>query len=166
MKIRSVFLLLFMIVGLAACNRGNVTDVERSAEGGVDITVKLTEQEVDDSVTTALAAAANPLLRNLSVDLQAEQIVVNGEHERRDGGGKVTGSVTITVAVQDGLLLPQISKADIEGFDLTDARVAEFNQRLQADFNRRANRDNQQLTFKSVSITNSDLEIVFNVKRG
>lgn len=165
MKMRTLFLLLLLIVGLAACNRDNVTDVERGADGGVDITVKLTEQEVNDSVTTALAAAANPLLRNPSVDLQAGQIVVNGEHERRDGSGVITGSVTITVTVQDGLLLPQISKADIEGFDLTDARVAEFNQRLQTDFNRRANRDNQQLTFKSVTISNSDLEIVFNIKR-
>jgi formylmethanofuran dehydrogenase subunit C len=165
MKIRTLLLTLFMIVGLAACNRDNVTSVERSAEGGVDVTVKLTEQEVNEAITTVLAVSANPLLRNPTVDLQAGQIVVNGEHERRDGQGKVTGSITITVAVQDGLLLPQITQADIEDFDLSDARVAEFNQRLQADFNRRANRDNKQLTFKSVAITDSDLEIVFNFKR-
>lgn len=166
MKIRSLLLMLFMIGALAACNRDNVADVQRGAEGGVDVTVKLSEQEANDSVTTALGAAANPLLRNPSVDLQVGQIVVNGEHERRDGGGTVAGSVTITVTVQDGLLLPQITKADIEGFDLTDERVAQFNQRLQEEFGRRANRDNQQLTFKSVNITDSELEIVFNVKRG
>ena len=39
-------------------------------------------------------------------------------------------------------------------------------QKLADAFNRRANRDNQQLTFKSVSITASAIEIVFNVKRG
>ncbi|MEZ4669367.1 MAG: hypothetical protein R3E39_15790 [Anaerolineae bacterium] len=165
MKIRILLLIIAMMTGLAACNRGNVTDIERGAEGGVDVTVKLTEQEVNDSITNAFTVGANPLLRNPVVELQSGKIVVNGEHDRLNGSGRVSGSITITVTIQNGTILAQISQADIEGFDLNDARVAEFNQRLQADFTRRANRDNKELTFKTVTITDSDIEIIFNVKR-
>ena len=39
MKFRSLFLLMFMVVGLAACNRANVTDVKESILIGVVLAV-------------------------------------------------------------------------------------------------------------------------------
>lgn len=164
MKLR-VFLFSLLLLSLVACNRGTVSDVQRDPNGGVDATVTLTEQEVNDAVTDALSKQANPLLRNPKVDLQAGQLVINGEHERRDGKGKVSGSVTVMISVQDGALLPQITKADIEGWDATDSRIAEFNQKLTDAFNRRANRDNKQITFQSIAITDNDLTFTVNVKR-
>ncbi len=164
MKIR-ILMLCLVVFGLAACNRGTVSDVQRDPNGGVDATVTLTEQDVNDAVTDALSKQANPLLRSPKVDLQAGQLVITGEHERRDGKGKVNGSVTITIAVQDGTLLPTITKADIEGWDASDARIAEFNQKLADAFNRRANRDNKQITFKSIAITDTDLTFTVNIKR-
>ncbi len=164
MKIR-VLMLCMLVLGLAACNRGNVTDVQRDANGGVDATVSLTEQEVNDAVVEALSKQGNPLLRNPKIDLQPGQLVINGEHERRDGKGTVSGSVSVTITVQNGSLLAQVTKADIEGYDASDPRIAEFNQKLADAFNRRANRDNKQITFTAITITDTNLTFTINLKR-
>lgn len=165
MKIR-VLVFSVLILGLVACNRGNVSDVQRDPNGGVDATVSLTEQEVNDTVAEALARQGNPLLRNPKIDLQPGQLVINGERDRVNGQGTVSGSITVTITVQNGTILPQITKADIEGWDATDARVAEFNQRLAEAFNRRANSDNKQITFTAVTITDTNLTFTVNIKRG
>ena len=164
MKIR-VLMLCMLILGLAACNRANVSDVQRDANGGLDATVSLTEQEVNDTVTEALSKQANPLLRNPKIDLQTGQLVINGEHERRDGKGTVSGSVTVTITLQNGSLLAQVTKADIEGYDASDPRIAEFNQKLADAFNRRANRDNKQITFTAITITDTNLTFTVNIKK-
>jgi hypothetical protein len=163
---RTRILILFgLLMILAGCNRGDVTDIQRDANGGADVTYKITESEINTAISSALAASANPLLRNPTVDLQPGQIVIKGERDRLDGSGRISGSVTLTLTVQNGALLAQITKADIEGWDASDARIAEFNQRLTDDFTRRANRDNKQITFTSATITDTDVELVFNVKR-
>jgi hypothetical protein len=165
MKIR-VLMFCVLVLGLAACNRSNVSDVQRDPNGGVDATVSLTEQEVNDTVVEALSRQGNPLLRNPKIDLQPGQLVIKGEHERRDGKGTVSGSVTVTITVQNGSLLAQVTKADIEGYDASDPRIAEFNQKLTDAFNRRANRENKQLTFTAVTITDTNLTFTINLKRG
>ena len=154
-----------LVLGLAACNRGNVSDVQRDPNGGVDATVSLTEQEVNDTVVEALSKQGNPLLRNPKIDLQPGQLVINGEHERRDGKGTVSGSVTVTITVQNGSLVAQVTKADIEGYDASDSRITEFNQKLADAFNRRANRDNKQITFTAITITDTNLTFTINLKR-
>lgn len=165
MRVRLMMLCFGLILAMTACNRGAVSDVQVDPAGGVDATVTLTEQEVNDAVVEALSKQANPLLRNPVVDLQAGQIVINGEHERRNGQGTISGSVTVTVTVQDGGLLAQVTSTTVDGWDATDARVAEFNQRLAEGFSRRANRDNGQLTFKAITITDTNLSFTINIKR-
>ena len=164
MKIR-VLMLCMLLFGLAACNRVNVSDVQRDPNGGVDATVSLTEQEVNDTVAEALARTGNPLLRNPKIDLQPGQLVINGERERVDGTGTVNGSLTVTITLQNGALLPQITKAEFEGWDANDSRIAEFNQRLTEAFNRRANRDNKQITFTAITITDTNLTFTVNIKK-
>ncbi len=164
MKIR-VLMLCIVVLGLAGCNRGNVSDVQRDANGDVDATVSLTGQEVNDAVIEALSKQGNPLLRNPTIDLQPGQLVINGEHERRDGKGTVSGSLTMTITVQNGSLLAQITKADVEGFDASDPRIVEFNQKLTDAFNHRANRDNKQITFTAITISDTNLTFTVNIKR-
>jgi hypothetical protein len=156
---------MLMMAALVSCRRGELTDVQRDPNGGVDATFRVTEAEVNDAITEALANSGNPLLRNPKVDLQPGQIVVNGERDTVNGGGRVAGSLTLTLTAQNGALLAQVTKADLEGVPLTDPRIQQFNQRLQDGFNRRANRDNKQITFQSVTISDSDIQITFNAKR-
>ncbi len=158
MKLRMLCMILAALT-LAACNRGTV-GVQGNGDGTATVTVTATEAEVNDAIVDALNVSS-PLLRNPSVDLQPGQIVINGEHERRDGGGRVSGSVTMTLSVQDGALLAQVVSANIEGLDMSDARITDFNQRMTERMTGRAGRDNRVVTMQSVTITDSDVQIVF-----
>lgn len=160
------FILLLVCVpmlALAACNRENVS-VERNSEGGADVSVVLTEAEVNTVIAEALAAHDNPLLRNPQVNLQNDSIYVTGEHDRRDGNGTVSGNLRITVSVQDGAILAQVSEVSIEGVDVNDQRVAALNAQLQQGLLRRANRT-ASVTAQSVTITDSDMTLVFHAER-
>ena len=163
MKLRILSMILVALT-LAACNRGTV-GVQGNGDGTATVTVTVTQAEVNAAIADALNVS-NPLLRNPSVDLQPGQIVISGEHDRRDGGGRVSGSVTMTLTVQDGALLAQIVSANIEGLDMSDARIAEFNQRMIERMTNRAGRDNRVVTMQSVTITDSDVQIVFTAGRG
>src|SRR3990172_5965871 len=87
MKLRMLCVLLATLA-LAACNRGTV-EVQGNGDGTATVTVTVTEAEIDAAIADALDVS-NPLLRDPVVDLQPGQIVVSGEHDRRDGGGGVS----------------------------------------------------------------------------
>lgn len=160
-------LLIALLVALAltACRRGELTNIERNPEGGVTVTARLTEADVNAAVTEALAQAENPLLRNPQIDLQNGVIVVSGEHERRNGGGTVSGSINVTLTVQNGAILAQVSNLNIEGLDVADERLTTFNQRLANGFTARANRENRQITVDAVTITNDAIEITITAQQ-
>lgn len=159
--------MLLMLIALAfgACGRGEGIDIQRNPEGGVDVSVKFTEADVNEAVAEALSRADNPLLRNPTVDLQNGSILVTGEHQKRGGSGSIRGSIALTIGVQNGALLVTVTQANIEGISLTDERIQSLNARLAENFAQRANRENRQITFTSVFIRDDELEINFNARR-
>jgi regulator of protease activity HflC (stomatin/prohibitin superfamily) len=161
--LQRVFLFLVAVVSLAACQFGSVS-VERNADGTADVTVSLTESEANTMIQAALEQSANPLLRNPSVDLQSGQLVISGEHDRKDGGGRVSGTASVTLAVVNGEIQAQVTSATFEGWDVSDARIAEFNQQLAAQLGGRARRDNARATLSSITISDNALNIVVTVQ--
>jgi hypothetical protein len=162
MKLR-LFLLLALLFMLAACNRD--VGIQPNGDGTATVTISVTESEVNTVVQTALANSGNPLLRNPSVDLQNGQIVISGEHERRDGNGTVSGTVTLNVNVVSGALQAQVTSVNIEGWDANDERIQEFNDRLEELLGGRARQNNGNATLESVTITNDNLTIAIRVSR-
>lgn len=164
MKLRVILLFAVLSLLLVACNREN-TSVELNPEGGVDITTELNEADVNTIISDILAQSENPLLRDPEVDLQNGQIVVNGEHDRRDGGGRVSGNIVLTGSVSEGAILIQVSSVNIEGFDMGDERLTTLNQQLANAFTQRANRDNRLVNVQSLSITEDELTVTINARR-
>lgn len=152
---RLLFVLLVVLI-LPACNR-DVTI--QPIDGTAVITVTLTEAEVNTLIVNVLANSDNPLLRDPVVDLQNGQIVISGEHERRDGAGRVQGTITLTLTATNGALSAQVTGATIEGFDLSDERIARFNGALQAQLAGRAREQNARAILDRVTITNDELQI-------
>jgi uncharacterized protein YjbI with pentapeptide repeats len=159
-----VLILLLAVVVLAACRRAEITGVERNPEGGLDVSANLSEADINAAIADALAIQ-NPLLRDPQVDLQNRQIVVTGSHQLPNGGETVSGSLTFTLSVNNGALLAQITDADIQGVDLSDERISNFNQRISERMTNRANRENRAVTVQSVNVTDSAVEITFNIQR-
>jgi hypothetical protein len=164
MKNRLIFLLLVSLLALAACNRGEVTDVQRNPEGGVDVTAQLSETEISEAITDALAED-NPLLRDPQVDLQPGQIVINGQHDQRDGSGTVSGSLTVNLSIQNGAILATVTQVNIQGVDLSDTRIANINSRIAERVTRRADREGRNITVQSVTISDTMVEVQFNITR-
>ncbi len=154
---------LLAAISLAACNFGGVS-VERNSDGTTDVIVSLTESEVNTLIQAALEQSADPLLRNPSVDLQPGQIVISGEHDRRDGGGRISGTVTMSISVVNGDVQAQITAVNIEGWDASDARIQEFNRQLAQLLGGRARQDNARATLSAITITNDALQIRITVQ--
>lgn len=162
--IQRLILILIAIFTLAACNRDNVT-VRPEGDGSTTVTVTLSEAEFNTVIAAALANTANPLLRDPSVDFQNGQVVISGEHDRRDGNGRVSGTLTMQVQVVNGAIDAQITAVNIEGLDMSDERIAELNQRLAERLAERAQRDNPLATLSSINITDDAIEINITITR-
>lgn len=157
-------LFVILAVALVACNRDSFS-AQRNPEGGVDITVTATESEVNTMLANALAQG-NGGVRNASIDLQSGQIVVTGEVEQQNGSGNyVPANFTATVSVVDGQLSAQVTSVNVSGWSADDARVIQINQRIQSALQGRAQRDNPNVNFTSVTITDSNLTFVLNAQK-
>lgn len=163
MFLRIAFLMVLML-GLVACNRDNIT-TQRNPEGGVDITVTANEAEINTMLSNALARGEGNI-RNASIDLQAGQIVITGEVEQQDGSGNyVPATLNVGVTVVEGRLSAQVNTINVSGWSPDDARLTQINQRIQDALQGRAQRDNPNVNFTSITITDTNLTFVLTAQR-
>ena len=158
---------LLLVIGsllLVACGAGRVEIVRERGSEVFNVTVELNEDDVAQLVEEALAASGNPLLRNPVVDLQDGQIEVTGEHERRDGSGVVDGRIVLTPSVQNDTLMLEATEISIEGVDLSDERIAQFNENLAERISGRADRA-PNVTLTAVSVTDNLLTLTLDATR-
>ncbi len=162
---RHVKLGLLLVVGsllLAACGAGRVEIIRERGSDVFQVTVELNEGDVAQLVADALTASANPLLRDPVVDLQNGQIEVTGTHERRDGGGSVNGRILLTASVQDEHLVLQATEINLEGVDVSDARIAQFNNNLAERISGRAGQRLSNITLTGVSVSDNLLVLTLD----
>lgn len=158
-----LLLLSFMIFALTACNRSNVS-VQPNGDGTATVNITLSESEINTMIAQLMQQAENPLLRNPSVDLQTGRVVVSGDYERPDGGGTVAGSVTLQLTLSGGQVNVQVTQADIEGFDVSDARLAQFNDDLARRLGARARQDNARAELTGLTISDTAVDITLRVQ--
>lgn len=152
---RHVKLGLLLAVGsllLAACGAGRVEIIRERGSDVFNVTVELNEDDVAQLVADALTASANPLLRNPVVDLQNGQIEVTGTHERRDGGGQVNGRIILIPSVQNEHLVLEATEINLEGMDVSDERIEQFNSNLAGRISGRAGQRLSNITLTGVSV--------------
>jgi len=150
------FLLLALV--LTGCRRGEVS-IDRDAG---TLSVTLTESDINTALKTILAARPNPLFRDPSADLQPGVIVLNGQHERRDGQGTVSGTVTLRPSVVDGAVHVSVEGVSVEDVDASDTRVQTFAEDLAALLNNQSSLRERRTTITALTITDSALEITFS----
>ena len=148
---------------VSACNFGNV-GINRNADGSTDITIALTESDVNNIITNTLAPAQNPLLRDPQVDLQNGQIYITGTHDRRDGGGSVSGNLTVNASVTNGQVSVVATSLNIEGFAADDARLQDFNNQLAAGLGAGGLGANRDAQITSISITDNAFTFTLQLK--
>ncbi len=165
---RHVKLGLLLVLGsllLAACGAGRVSVVRERGSDVFNVTVELNEDDVAQLVADSLAASANPLLRDPVVDLQNGKIEVTGTHERRDGGGVVNGRIGLTPAVQDGHLVLTATEITIEGVDVSDERIAQFNENLAERISHWAEQRQRSFTLTGVTVSDTLMVLTLDATR-
>lgn len=165
---RYVKISLLLVLGsllLAACGAGRVSVVRERGSDVFNITVELNEDDVAQLVADALAASANPLLRDPVVDLQNGQIEVTGTHERRDDGGEVNGRIILIPSVQDDHLVLTATEINIEGVDVSDERIAQFNENLAERISRWAEQRQRNFTLTGVTVSDNLLVLTLDATR-
>lgn len=162
MHIRILFAAVLLAAGLVGCE-GRVA-IERNNIGGVDITVSLTETEVNDILRDVVENRDDPLLRDLSVDLRPGVIQLNGTYDRRDGTGSDDGSITMSVGVTNNRLTLNISDVDIAGYDLGDDRIQQINRDIEEGLAQAAQNSDNQSQLTAVSITDTNLSFTIRTQ--
>jgi len=161
-----MILLPLLLVALVGCRRGEIQEIKRNADGTVDVTVRYTENDFAEMIDLALQEHGNPLLRDPQVDLQNNQVVITGEHDKRDGSGeRVSGSMIATVSVENGALLFQVVSAEFEGEPVDQAQIAEFNANMKQRMESRAAREGRVVEMLDVVLTDDYVDLTFRVDR-
>ena len=159
-------LMMFLLVAgslfLVACGAGRVGIVRERGSDVFNVTVELNEADIAQLVEEALLAGTNPLLRDPVVDLQNGQIDVTGTHQRRDGSGEVNGRIVLVPSVQNGQLVIEAAEINIEGMDISDDRVEQFNNNLAERMARHTEQRNRTITMTNVSVTDELLRLMFD----
>lgn len=164
-KLIIILLLVSSSLPLAACGAGRVEIVRERGSDVFNVTVELNEADIAQLIEEALLAGANPLLRDPVVDLQNGQIEVVGTHQQRNGDGEVTGRMTIVPSIQDGILVVEVVDFSIEGVDVSDARIEQFNSSLAQRITRRTEQRNRDITMTGVDVTENLLVLTFDASR-
>ena len=159
MNIRIILATLGAALVLVGC--GGRVNVQRDGQGGFDVSVALTEADVNAIVTDAVNQGDGDL-HDVTADLQNGQIVLAGTYDRAEGNS-VNGTITLTASVSGDLLDIEVLNVDIEGFDANDEQLARLNERIENGINRAAER-NDRVSLTSVTITDDELTIAINVQ--
>ena len=163
MKQRKFFwVLLFAVMLVAAACRG--IGVSLDGEGNVNVSVDLTEADVNSVVQRAMANNPNSPIDVQNVDLMNGIIRATGTYTRPADNQVVNGTIDMTASVQNGGILIQISAVNVEGWSLDDQRITNLNARLAEGFAQAASQA-EQVEFVSVRVTDNALQMQIKVKR-
>lgn len=162
---RQLKIAILLVLGsllLVACGAGRVEIVRERGSDVFNVTVELNEDDVAQLVEEALQGSGNPLLRDPLVDLQNGQIEVTGEHDRRDGSGRVNGRIVLIPSVQDDHLMLEATEINIEGVDVSDERIEQFNNNLAERISGWAEQRTRNISLTGVNIANNLLILTFD----
>lgn len=153
-----LFLLTVFALLLSACK----ANVSRNGDGSLDVETSITQQELQEVISSSIA---DPLIQNLTVSLQSGYILASGTRQRlNDSSNTDTLSFRLDLEASNGELVATISDAQLDGKPIEQNRVENWNQTIT---NRIAliGQKNPNSTLKSVTITSSEVIMIWNVTR-
>lgn len=152
-----VFGLIFLLtMALNGCG----LNVNRNADGSRTVEVRMTEADLQAEIT---AAIADPLIRNVAVDVQEGYIRVSAERKRLNSDQTDTLSFRLTLRASEGHLAAQISEAQINKQPLDSDRVALWNERI-ANRLSKATQRRPDSTLQSVTVGGEVVTLVWRVE--
>ncbi len=155
---RITILFIALIFLLSACK----ANLSRNADGSLDVETTLSQQQLQDAVT---AAIADPLIKDITVSLQSGYVLVSGTRARLNDPSKTdTLNFRLDLGVSNGQPTASISNAQLDGKPIEQSRVDHWNQTI-ANRISILSQKNPNSALKSVSVTSAAVTMTWNVKK-
>ena len=156
-KLCTVLSLLVML-GLAASACG--VNVERNPDGSLTLEASIPADRLQAEIN---AAIADPLMRDLTVDLRQGYVFVSAERERLNSDTTDTLTFRLDLGVRDGHLTATISRTQLNGRAVEEARVAVWNERIGTRLER-AGKRNANSALQSVSVDLDGMTMIWRIE--
>jgi len=157
LKLFSIILIVGLFATLVSSCSANIA---RNEDGSLTVQTSMTAESLQAEIQ---AAIADPLIEELTVQLQSSYIDVNGTRKRLNSDQTDTLTFRLDLGVSDGHLTATISNALLDGQTIGADRVANWNERIAnrlENFGKR--RPNSRL--QSVSVTSETIEMLWRVE--
>lgn len=155
-SIAMVGLLILVAISASACS----FDIARNDDGSLTVEGAIDEATLQSEIEWALN---DPLIQNLTVDLQGGQIFVTAERQQVGGGQVNTLTFQLALGASDGHLTATITDAQLDGTPIDEARVAVWNERIASKLSRAGGR-NPNSTLESVTLTSNEVVMTWHVE--
>ncbi|MBT3240253.1 MAG: hypothetical protein HON98_00795 [Chloroflexi bacterium] len=164
--LKTFFFLLMFTLTMIACGSGNPNGGNNEVSSGsgdgevVEQSETLEEFSIILGFRFGLVDSEGDNLFNLMTgyDMQPEYIRVWGTYSRPNGES-APGFADVTFSVENGELVTKIIETDMEGVDVDDPRVLQFNEDIANSFKDRLMET--AVGFVSVELVNNTMEIVY-----
>lgn len=155
-KLLTLMVAATLIVG--ACK----ADFSRNDDGSLTMETAVTQEQIQDTISSAIA---DPLIQDLTASLQNGYVSVSGTRQRLNDPGKTdTMSLRLDLGVSNGQLTASISDAQIDGVDIEQNRVDNWNQTIANRLSNFGGRS-ENTTLQSVAITPEQVTMTWLVNR-
>ena len=143
---------------LGACK----ADFSRNDDGSLTMETTVTQEQIQETISSAIA---DPLIQDLTASLQNGYVSVSGTRQRLNDPGKTdTMSLRLDLGVSNGQLTASISDAQIDGVDIEQNRVDNWNQTIANRLSNFGGRS-ENATLQSVAITPEQVTMTWLVNR-
>ena len=143
---------------LGACK----ADFSRNDDGSLIMETTVTQEQIQETISSAIA---DPLIQDLTASLQNGYVSVSGTRQRLNDPGKTdTMSLRLDLGVSNGQLTASISDAQIDGVDIEQNRVDNWNQTIANRLSNFGGRS-ENATLQSVAITPEQVTMTWLVNR-
>jgi hypothetical protein len=157
-KVFKTTLLILLVLLATACTR----NISRNGDGSITLTTSITQQELQEVISSAIA---DPLVKNVAVSLQSGYVLVSGERQRLNDASKTdTLSFRLDLSASNGQPTATISDAQIDGVDIEQNRVDNWNQTIANRLSNFGGRS-ENATLQTISITTESVTMTWNVAR-
>jgi len=153
-----IAILFFAVLVTSACER----TITRNANGSLDVQTSITQQQIQSAIQ---ASIADPLVKELNVQLQSGYILVSGQRQRLNDSTKTdTLSFSLVLSVSNGQLAAAVTNAQIDNIAVDHARVSNWNQTIANRLENLARRA-PNAALQSVSITPDAVSMTWQVAK-
>ncbi|MCP4964651.1 MAG: hypothetical protein GY926_05405 [bacterium] len=152
--------MMMLVAAFALVTGACSIDVERNADGSLEIETVLTEESVKNEIAKGID---DPQVNFLTIDMKPGYALVDMERDRDSGIGVDAISFRVDLRVEDGHLAVDVTEAVWNDFPIPQELVDIWNEEIAADLEAEGKKDPDS-TLVAVSLSEDALTMQWHVE--